>query len=181
MRNLWINIPLINLKIELKWGNSYWKNEEVSGLKAHVNQKNMQKLNWCSQRSLICVYIHLFSFENWDLLIKFLCAHLVNFFGFHLETSSFFFWLEFPLFIHIFMLFILWCFPFPHGLCHKLYLLRPHGKKKYQSTDKTKIGNKRGNSYRKNEEISVWKAHTNTWKLNWYFWQSQMPFSVRRE
>ena len=31
----------------------------------------------------------------------------------------------------------------------------------------TKIGKQRGNSYRKNEEISRWKAYTNTWKFNW--------------
>ena len=30
-----------------------------------------------------------------------------------------------------------------------------------------KIGEERGNSYQKNEEISRWKAHLNTWKLNW--------------
>ena len=29
-----------------------------------------------------------------------------------------------------------------------------------------KIGKEKGNSYRKNEEISRQKTHTNTWKLN---------------
>ena len=32
-----------------------------------------------------------------------------------------------------------------------------------------KIGIKRGNSYRKNEEISRWEAKINIRKLNWYF------------
>jgi hypothetical protein len=33
--------------------------------------------------------------------------------------------------------------------------------------DNTKIWKERGNP-KKYEEISRWKAHTNTWKLNWY-------------
>ena len=37
---------------------------------------------------------------------------------------------------------------------------------KYQRYN-TKIRKERGKSYWKNEEISGWKAHTNTWKLNW--------------
>ena len=47
-------------------------------------------------------------------------------------------------------------------------------KVKYQSTNNTKIGRERGNTYRKNEEISIWKAHINTCKLHWYFCQSQI-------
>ena len=39
-------------------------------------------------------------------------------------------------------------------------------KGKYWSTDNTKIGKERVNSYWKNEEISRWKAHINTWNLN---------------
>ena len=40
-------------------------------------------------------------------------------------------------------------------------------KGKYWSIDNTKIGKERRNSYKKNEEISGWKAHTNTQKLHW--------------
>ena len=40
------------------------------------------------------------------------------------------------------------------------------GKGNCQSTDYTKIGKERGNSYRKYEEISRQKAHINTQKLH---------------
>ena len=40
---------------------------------------------------------------------------------------------------------------------------------KYRNMNNTKIGIKRGNSYRKNEEISRWEAKINIRKLNWYF------------
>ena len=33
--------------------------------------------------------------------------------------------------------------------------------------DNTNIRKERGNSYQKNREISGWKEHINTWKLNW--------------
>ena len=49
--------------------------------------------------------------------------------------------------------------------------LWPHGKEKYRSTDNTKIGMKRGNSYWKNEEVTRWSTQMNqksTQKLNWY-------------
>jgi hypothetical protein len=35
----------INTKIGIKRGNSYGNNEEVSGLKAQINQKSVWKLN----------------------------------------------------------------------------------------------------------------------------------------
>ena len=41
------------------------------------------------------------------------------------------------------------------------------GKKSTEVQITQKIGQQRGNSYQKNEEISGWKAHTNTLKLNW--------------
>ena len=42
------------------------------------------------------------------------------------------------------------------------------GKGKYRSMDNTKIRIKRGNPYRRNEQISVRKAQINTWKLTRY-------------
>ena len=42
-----------------------------------------------------------------------------------------------------------------------------HVERKYWGTDNTNIGKERENSYWKNEEIAGWKAHKNTWKLNW--------------
>jgi hypothetical protein len=39
---------------------------------------------------------------------------------------------------------------------------------KYQNMDNTKIGIKRRNSYRKNEDISRWEAQINAHKLNRY-------------
>jgi hypothetical protein len=44
-----------------------------------------------------------------------------------------------------------------------------HWKVKYWSTDNTKKGIIRGNSYQEHEEISGWKAQIKTWKsTNWY-------------
>ena len=42
------------------------------------------------------------------------------------------------------------------------------GKGKCQNMDNTKIETHGENSYWENEEISGWKSHINTWKLNWY-------------
>ena len=46
--------------------------------------------------------------------------------------------------------------------------MRPCGKGKYQCMNNTKIEKEREYFYWKNEEIFRWKAHINTWKLNWY-------------
>ena len=35
-----------NTKIGIKRGNSYWKNEKVSGWKTQISQKSMHSLNW---------------------------------------------------------------------------------------------------------------------------------------
>ena len=44
--------------------------------------------------------------------------------------------------------------------------LRSHGKESTKVQITQKIGKERGNSYRKNDEISEQKAHANIWKLN---------------
>ena len=46
----------------------------------------------------------------------------------------------------------------------------PLGNGKCRSTDNTKLGIKRGNSYRKQGEISGWKAQINTRKLRTITW-----------
>ena len=46
-----------------------------------------------------------------------------------------------------------------HSQVKYIVNMRSCGKGKYQSTDNTKIGNERGSSYQKNEEISGWMAH----------------------
>ena len=45
---------------------------------------------------------------------------------------------------------------------------RPRGREEHRKYDNTKIGIKRGNSYRENEEVSGWKAQIHTPKPNWH-------------
>jgi hypothetical protein len=86
------------------------------------------------------------------ILVKFPCA-------FHLETSSFFQY-EFPHFIPIFVLASLLLFYlFRFSFYISMWLIREK-----KSTDNTKIGIKRQNSYRKNEEIQL--SQKSTRKLN---------------
>ena len=44
--------------------------------------------------------------------------------------------------------------------------MKPRGKENIDVWLTQKIGKERGISYRKNDEISGQKAHTNTWKLD---------------
>ena len=53
-------------------------------------------------------------------------------------------------------------------------------KGKYQSMNNTINRKRKGILLPKNKEISGWKSHTNTGKLD-IFWQSQMSFLIRRE
>ena len=56
-------------------------------------------------------------------------------------------------------------------------LYRPQGKRKYQSLDNIKIGKERGNSYRKDEEISRWFVCTHG-SFTEMFWWSQKRVNV---